>query len=977
MRRTATLTRLPVLVLLFTLVLTGTAVPPLARANSLYQSLPFSQDWSNAALITADNDWGGVPGIVGYLGDYSGGSPTGVNPQTLLDDYSTTTSVDVNANEANPNTFTTGGVAEFDSLSDPERRTVALQGSGTADAPHIVIHLNTIGQQNINVQYTLRDIDGSGDNETQPIALHFRVGTSGAFTDVPGAYIPDATTGPNLATQTFTVTRTLPAAANNQAQLQLRIMTTNAPTTDEWVGIDDISVTGVPLGSGDPAPQITGVTPLAGSSALADTNLTISFNEAVTAEADAVTLSCNGSPVTLAGLPVGAPGTTQLVLNPSVNLPFDASCTFTVMAAKVADVDGTPNTLVSNQSFSFTVLPSQCPAGATLTKISAVQGSGAATPLPTGQDITLEGVVSGLFAGLSGFYLQEEPADYDADAATSEGVFVLTGAGGFPASLAVGDTVRVTGRPGESTNSATSQTQISGPSVVDCGTGGTAASPVDLTLPLAATGDQERYEGMLVRLPQTLTISEYFNFDRFGEYALALPLPGEPRLFQGTAMEEPGAAAIARAAQNLLRRIIVDDGRTSSNPDPAIHPNGQPFTLQNRFRGGDTVASLQGILSQQFGTYRIQPTLPGTYAAVNQRPAAPEVVNGTLRVGAMNALNFFLTLNDGTPLCGPAGNKQECRGADSNQPQEFTRQRAKLLAAIQLLNPDVLGLIELENTTDVDPLANIVEGLNAALGANTYAAISTGVIGTDAIRVGFIYKPAKATPVGAFKLLTSAEDARFIDTKNRPVLAQTFLEVASGEKLTLAVGHLKSKGSDCDDVGDQDANDGQGNCNGTRRDAARALVDWLATDPTSSGDPDFLIVGDLNSYAKEDPIDAIVAGADDTPGNADDYTNLIAQFQGARAYSYLFDAQVGYLDHALASAGLLPQVEGASELHINADEPDLLDYDTSFKKPAQVLLYEPNAYRASDHDPVLVGIDLGVDDPDPLVARLWLPLLRR
>ena len=170
------------------------------------------------------------------------------------------------------------------------------------------------------------------------------------------------------------------------------------------------------------------------------------------------------------------------------------------------------------------------------------------------------------------------------------------------------------------------------------------------------------------------------------------------------------------------------------------------------------------------------------------------------------------------------------------------------------------------------------------------------------------------------------------------------------------------------------------------RDAARALVDWLATDPTSSGDPDFLIVGDLNSYAKEDPIDAIVAGADDAPGSADDYTNLIAQFQGALAYSYLFDSQVGYLDHALASAGLLPQVEGASELHINADEPDLLDYDTSFKKPAQVLLYEPNAYRASDHDPVLVGIDLGADDPDPTPTpdpndprpfKLRLPMLRR
>ena len=133
-------------------------------------------------------------------------------------------------------------------------------------------------------------------------------------------------------------------------------------------------------------------------------------------------------------------------------------------------------------------------------------------------------------------------------------------------------------------------------------------------------------------------------------------------------------------------------------------------------------------------------------------------------------------------------------------------------------------------------------------------------------------------------------------------------------------------------------------------------MDWLATDPTGSGDPDFLIMGDLNSYAQEDPIDAIKAGADDIAGTGDDYTNLIAQFQGAYAYSYTFDGQAGYLDHALANASLLGQVTGAADWHINSDEPDVLDYDTRFKPPAQDALYEPNAYRTSDHDPVIVGL---------------------
>jgi hypothetical protein len=279
-----------------------------------------------------------------------------------------------------------------------------------------------------------------------------------------------------------------------------------------------------------------------------------------------------------------------------------------------------------------------------------------------------------------------------------------------------------------------------------------------------------------------------------------------------------------------------------------------------------------------------------------------------------------------------------------------------------------VGLNELENTAGVDPLTDaqgVLPALNAALGAGTYASIATDTIGTDAIRVGLIYKPSVVTPVGAFKLLTSAVDPRFIDTKSRPALAQTFSVNASGARFTVVVNHLKSKGSDCLDVGDPDLLDGQGNCSQTRRAAAEALVDWIATDPTGSGDPDFLIVGDLNSYAKEDTLDEIQAGADDAVGTADDFTNLIAAYQGPYAYSYTFDGQAGYLDHALASQSLLAQVTGAADWHINSDEPDVLDYDTSFKPAAQDALYEPNAFRSSDHDPVVVGLSLE-DQPTSL-----------
>ena len=209
-----------------------------AHADSTAQSLPFSQDWSNTGLITANDNWSGVPGIVGYRGDDLT-TATGTDPQTILAD-GTSTPVNVFANQTNPNTFLSGGVAEFE-LSNP---TVALNGSGTADAPFILLNLNTTGRSNITVAYNLRDLDASADNAVQPVALQFRVGNSGSFTNVPAGFVADATTGPGQATLVTPVSAVLPSSADNQPLVQVRVITANAAGNDEWVGIDDIQVTG-------------------------------------------------------------------------------------------------------------------------------------------------------------------------------------------------------------------------------------------------------------------------------------------------------------------------------------------------------------------------------------------------------------------------------------------------------------------------------------------------------------------------------------------------------------------------------------------------------------------------------------------------------------------------------------------------------------------------------------------------------------
>jgi predicted extracellular nuclease len=555
------------------------------------------------------------------------------------------------------------------------------------------------------------------------------------------------------------------------------------------------------------------------------------------------------------------------------------------------------------------------------TPIHVIQGPGATSPV-SGSERVVEAVVVGDFqgsAGLNGFFVQEEDADTDADPQTSEGLFVF--APGSP-EVAAGDLVRLQGTVGEFNG----KTQLAGVSNLAVCPSQASVAPTEVTLPVSSLADWEPREGMLVTLPQRLSISEYFNFGRFGEIVLT-----SGRQFQPTAVHEPGspqAAALAEA--NLLGRVTLDDGRNSQNPDPAIHPNGATFDLGNLFRGGDTVQDVTGVLDFAFGLYRVQPTRGAEYAATNPRPAQPEEVGGNVTVASFNVLNYFTTLNS--------------RGA--NTPEEFERQRAKVIAAITELDADVVGLIEIENNEAA--IEDLVSGLNAASGAGTYAYIDTGVIGTDEIKVAFVYKPASVTPAGDFAILDSSVDPRFLDTLNRPALAQSFQTNESGGVFTAVVNHLKSKGSDCNDVGDPDTGDGSGNCNLTRKAAAEALVDWLATDPTGSGDDDFLIIGDLNSYDKEDPIDVLLAGG---------YTDLVRAFEGEHAYSFVFDGQLGYLDYALAGSGLVDEVTGATEWHINADEPDILDYDTTFKEPAQDALFEPNAFRSSDHDAVLVGVD--------------------
>jgi hypothetical protein len=208
---------------------------------------PLTQDWTNTGLISADDDWSMVPSIIGFRGDNLT-LALGADPQ-LVTANGNPPVIDVNANKADPNTFTTGGVAEFDTLANPA---VGIQGSGTAAAPSLNFYLNTLNVTSILVQYDLVDLDGSGDNAVQPVALQYRIGTSGPFINVPAGFIADATEGPDLAGKVTAVSATLPVDAEGHAKVQVRVITTNAVGSDEWVGVDNIHISAIPSG-GTPA----------------------------------------------------------------------------------------------------------------------------------------------------------------------------------------------------------------------------------------------------------------------------------------------------------------------------------------------------------------------------------------------------------------------------------------------------------------------------------------------------------------------------------------------------------------------------------------------------------------------------------------------------------------------------------------------------------------------------------------------------
>ncbi|BBS87150.1 ExeM/NucH family extracellular endonuclease [Aeromonas media] len=631
-----------------------------------------------------------------------------------------------------------------------------------------------------------------------------------------------------------------------------------------------------------------------------------------------------------------------------------------------------------------------CPVD-TLVPVPAIQGPGSSPLVPAGKFESelahaTRGIVTQVVNGLyKGFFIQDPQGD--GDPATSDGLFIhSTQANG---AIVPGAEVCVSGKVKEYFN----QTQLSADALVVTQPVGAVPVAVDLVPVAGESLSQllERHEGMQVRLvpESSLVVTRNFSFDYDGKRNNLVLAYGAPLIKSTQKFAAMSQEASDWALRNQQNQLVVE---TDAKAPDGVLPWFPGFNAEEGYlRIGDKLNGLEGALGYSYNLFRLVANNRIDASNIDHsgwdRVETPELAEaGDLRVASFNVLNFFTTVVGGD--ANPTGSN---RGALTVA--EFELQRTKIVSAITRLNADVLGLMEIENNGygDNSAIANLVAALNAAQPdeADHYAWVASPdgqPIGTDAITVGLIYRPASVTPEGAASLIElPVQQAEAQDASGKPVaikqgmresLLQRFSSPKGDAPLTLVVNHLKSKGSACfedyPDYATADPLDGQGHCNALRVSAAKVLGERLKE---VSGD--LLLIGDLNAYGMEDPIRVLtdydpaaqprqimsasfttLAGqpfeeSGSALGKGYGLVNLNTRFHGTDTYSYSYEGELGNLDHALASPGLAAKVIGIEDWHINSAESNFFEYGSKYTGQ---LAKSDGPFSASDHDPVLVVI---------------------
>jgi predicted extracellular nuclease len=597
--------------------------------------------------------------------------------------------------------------------------------------------------------------------------------------------------------------------------------------------------------------------------------------------------------------------------------------------------------------------------------IAEIQGTGDASP-HTGQTVTTEGVVTAAYpaGGFNGFFLQTPGTGGDLDLAThdaSDGIFVYSSY--FADRVHLGEYVRVTADVSEYHGLTELSPVYDGVSEL--------AAPHEPVKPATVDfpdndADRESLEGMLVAPPGPYTVTDNYNLNQYAEIGLAT---GTTTLKTPTEVADAqDATAIAAAKADIeARDVRLDDGASTN----FLRGSGQDVPLpylsaDNPMRVGSPVRFVDPVvLDFRNDVWKFQPTDEvtagerGPVVVPNTRTDRPEDVGGDVTIASFNVLNYFTetgekyeadglgectyyTDRDDNPIttrdCGEDGP----RGAANEE--NLQRQQTKIVTAINKLDADVLSLEEIENSAkygqDRDAaLAHLVAALNAAAGSEKWAYVPSpeqrpAPADEDVIRTAFVYQPDAVRPVGESTIL---DDPAFHNA--RDPLAQGFHPLGSrpGDRFVAIVNHFKSKGSGVDD------GTGQGNANPDRVAQAEALVAFAEDMKGRYRTGKVFLTGDFNAYTMEDPMQVLYAAG---------YTDLGSTLAPGED-TYVYGGTVGSLDHILASDPARNVVTGADVWNVNSVESVAMEYSRYNYNATD--FYAPDQFRASDHDPLLVG----------------------
>ena len=542
--------------------------------------------------------------------------------------------------------------------------------------------------------------------------------------------------------------------------------------------------------------------------------------------------------------------------------------------------------------------------------IPQIQGTGSSSTY-SGQLVRTTGIVTAKYIGanmINGFFLQDETGDGNPN--SSDGIFVYT----VTDNVTIGDKIQLTATVSENSG----RTQLNSPANMTVISKNNPLPVVKIVYDIY-NWDLEEYEGMLVEFNQTLWVNNNSRLEAYGELELGVKRKPSP-----TNLAFPGSSAYqAMVSENSLQPLYMDDARASNYVSPIVLADASGTR-----RTGERVTNFQAIVDYTSGKFVIYPVQFPVPFYGNPRKATPdEADNYNLKVCAFN-LEYYLTQSFGT-------------GYGPNDQVEANKQHTKIVEALKAIDADIYGLIEIEQGQAA--LAKLANALNNIAGGSKYNYVNDGGTASGSYtKVGYLYRSDRVSPYSGLVNINSPSPA------NRKKL-QAFQLNENNERFIFSLNHLKAK-SGCPTSGeDADQRDGQSCFNATRVKEANAIISSININKSSKyNDEDVLVMGDMNAYAFEDPIQAFVKAG---------YRDMHRELHGDSAYSYVYRGEAGYLDHALATPSLAKQITFVSAFHINSDEPAMFEYSGSN--------YQGNMYRCSDHDPVVVGIALsGSSDID-------------